>query len=38
MGDQLAELAGDREDRYLQAIFKARNAAEQAGDQKRSAS
>ena len=31
--DQLAELAGDREDRYLQAISKARNAAEQAGDQ-----
>lgn len=32
--DKLAERAGDREDRYLQAITKARNAAEQAGDQK----
>jgi hypothetical protein len=31
---QLAERAGDREDRYLQTITKARNAAEQAGDQK----
>lgn len=32
--DQLAERAGDREDSYLQAISKARNAVEQAGDQK----
>ena len=30
----LAKRAGDREDRYLQAISKARNAAELAGDQK----
>lgn len=32
--DQLAERTGDREDRYLQAITKARNAAENEGDQK----
>jgi len=32
--EQLAEHAGDREDRYIQAITKARNAAENKGDQK----
>jgi hypothetical protein len=32
--DQLAERAGDKEDRYLQTITKARNAAEREGDQK----
>jgi hypothetical protein len=32
--DRLAERAANREGRYLQAITKARNVAEQAGDKK----
>ena len=32
--DRLAERAGDREDRYLKALTKARNIAEKKGDQK----